>query len=123
MKTFSQFVKESTKDTEKMDAQELNRQKQHLKNKADELWKQFSEEQRDSEWEKTKNWFQKNAGFTPKETDKSSFYWVMSDNGLQYVLTRFDKSEWDNWKKSARVDQQVAYKGYIPPQYLKIKEL
>ena len=45
MKTFSQFVKESTKDTEKMDAQELNRQKQHLKNKADEYAQQAAREQ------------------------------------------------------------------------------
>jgi len=94
-----------------------------IKNKSDELWKQFSEEQRNNQWEQTKIWFQKNAGFTPKETDKSSFYWIMSDNGLQYVMPRFDKNEWDNWKASVKADQQVAYKGSIPPQYLKIKEI
>jgi hypothetical protein len=46
----------------------------------------------------------------------------MSDNGLQYVLDRFDKSEWNNWKASIS-NKQVAYNGFIPPQYLKVKEL
>lgn len=93
-----------------------------MKDKADELWKQFSEEQKSKEWEQTKLWFQKNAGFTPKESDKSSYYWIMSDNGLQYVLQRFDKSAWNDWKASIS-NQQIAYKGFIPPQYLKVKEL
>jgi hypothetical protein len=94
-----------------------------MKDKADELWKQFSEEQRNNQWEQTKIWFQKNAGFTPTETWKGSSYWIKSDNGLQYVLPRFDKNEWNDWKASVKADQQVAYKGSIPPQYLKIKEL
>jgi hypothetical protein len=94
-----------------------------MKDKADELWKQFSEEQKSKEWEQTKVWFQANAGFTPKESDKSSFYWIMSDIGLNYVLDRFDKSEWNNWKASIKSHQQVAYNGFIPTQYLKIKEL
>lgn len=93
-----------------------------MKDKADELWKQFSEEQKSKEWEQTKLWFQKHAGFTPNESDKSSYYWIMSDNGLQYVLDRFDKSAWNDWKASIS-DQQIAYKGFIPPQYLKVKEL
>jgi len=93
-----------------------------MKNKADVLWKQFSEEEKSKEWEQTKLWFQKKVDFTPKESDKSSYYWIMSDNGLQYVLDRFDKSEWNNWKASIS-NKQVAYNGFIPPQYLKVKEL
>jgi hypothetical protein len=94
-----------------------------MKDKAEELWNQLSDEEKSKEWEQTKLWFKKIAGFTPKETDKSSFYWIMSDNGLQYVLDRFDKSAWNDWKASIKSYQQVAYKGFIPPQYLKVKEL
>lgn len=93
-----------------------------LKDKADKIWKAFTPEQQESEWQTSKLWYQKVAGFTPKETDRSSFYWIQSDNGLKYVLDRFDKNEWNNWKASIS-DQQIAYKGFIPPQYLKVKEL
>lgn len=93
-----------------------------LKDKADKIWKEFTPEQQESEWQTTKLWYQKVLKFTPKETDRSSFYWIQSDNGLKYVLDRFDKTEWNNWKASLS-NQQVAYKGFIPPQYLKVKEL
>lgn len=93
-----------------------------LKDKADKIWKEFTPEQQESEWQTTKLWYQKVAGFTPRETDRSGFYWIQSDNGLKYVLDRFDKTEWNDWKASLS-NQQVAYKGFIPPQYLKVKEL
>ena len=94
-----------------------------MKDKADELWKRLPEDEKEKEWNQTKTWFQKNGGFTPKESDKGSFYWIMSDNGQNYVFARFDKSAWYDWKASIKSYQQVAYDGFIPPQYLKIKEL
>ena len=94
-----------------------------IKDKADELWNGFSDDQRNKEWEQTKIWFQKHAGFLPKESDKGSFYWITSDIGQNYVLDRFDKTVWHDWKASIISNQQIAYDGSIPPQYLKIKEL
>lgn len=94
-----------------------------MKDKARELWSQFPPEVQDQEWEKTKEWFQRVAGFVPTESNKGAYYWIMSDNGLKYVLDRFDRSAWDNWKASIKNNEQVAYKGFIPPRFIKIKEI
>ena len=44
MKTFLNFVKEATADTEKNDAEEIKRQKQHLANKVKEYKDQAQRE-------------------------------------------------------------------------------
>jgi hypothetical protein len=93
-----------------------------IKQKAHEMWSAMSPEVKRREQEISAKWFNdRNANFTPESI--SDYLWVTSDNGCDQVLKHIDKTEWDNWKESIKVNNQVAYKGTIPPKYLKMIDL
>lgn len=93
-----------------------------IKDKAYKLWEIISPEEKEKQKEMSAKWYQERGiKYTPN--DISPYTWVTSDNGLDFVLKQFDKSEWNNWKKSLEDNNQIGYKGIIPPSHISIVDL
>ena len=93
-----------------------------IKDKGYKIWDVMPSEQKEEEKKKTIEWFrQRGINYTPHEIE--GFQWVRSDNGFEVTIKHIDKSEWNNWKASLKSNNQVAYAGVIPPQYLKVLDL
>lgn len=93
-----------------------------LKEKGRALWKSMDNKQREIEKIKTAEWFNKHgANYKPEQIE--DYLWIISDYGFKPALELIDKSEWKNWKASLKLDNQVAYEGIIPPNYITVVDL